>query len=271
MNQYTKANQTNWDERVPIHIASEFYGLNSFKGGLCSLKSIEVEELGDVSGKSLLHLQCHFGMDTLSWARRGAIVTGVDFSAEAIKHAKALATELDIEARFIESDIYDLPQNLTGEFDIVFTSYGVLCWLFDLTRWTNIIVHFLKPDGLFYIVESHPAGNIFDDEANGRISVRYSYFNIGPERSESACTYTDGNARLERGVTYEWAHSMSEVVNALIDAGLEVQFIHEFSFAHYKQLPWMVEGADGWWRLPNGDNRIPFLFSLMAVKKRISG
>ncbi len=162
-------------------------------------------------------------------------------------------------------------QNLTGEFDIVFTSYGVLCWLFDLTRWANIIVHFLKPDGLFYIVESHPAGNIFDDEANGRISVRYSYFNIGPERSESACTYTDGNARLERGVTYEWAHSMSEVVNALIDAGLEVQFIHEFSFAHYKQLPWMVEGADGWWRLPNGDNRIPFLFSLMAVKKRISG
>jgi len=271
MDQYKVVNQMNWDERVPIHMASEFYGLGSFKEGRCSLKSIEVEELGDVSGRSLLHLQCHFGMDTLSWARRGAIVTGVDFSAEAIKHAKALAAELGIEAQFIESDIYDLPQNLAGVFDIVFTSYGVLCWLDDLTRWANIIVHFLKPNGIFYIVESHPAGNMFDGDVNGHLSVRYSYFNIGPELCGSAYSYTDGDTRLEKTVTYQWAHSMGEVVNALTDAGLEIQFLHEFPFSVYKQLPWMVEGADGWWRLPDGDNRIPFLFSLMAVKKRISG
>ena len=160
-----------------------------------------------------------------------------------------------------------MPENLTGKFDIIFTSHGVLCWLGDLTRWTTVISHFLKPGGTFYVVEDRPAGNVFDDEARGNRSVRYSYFDIGPERDESAGTYADEDAALETTVNYEWAHSMSDIVNALSAAGVEIRFLHEFPFAYYKQLPWMVQRPDGWWGLPDADNRIPFLFSLMAIKK----
>ena len=269
MDQYTKANQLSWDERVPIHVASECYSLDKFKAGRCSLKSVELEELGDVSGKSLLHLQCHFGMDTLSWAKQGAIVTGVDFSAQAITYAKSLAEELGLNARFVISDIFELPKNLTGEFDIVFTSYGVLCWLSDLAQWANTIAHFLKPEGIFYIVDGHPAGNIFDDKTEGQLSVRYSYFNIGPERVECDVTYADWSAHLENRVTYEWEHSIGEIINALIGVGLEIKFLHEFPFTFHKQLPWMFQDADDLWHLPDGDKRIPFLYSLMAVKKPV--
>jgi SAM-dependent methyltransferase len=264
MDKYTKANRLSWDERVPIHTASESYGLDYFKAGCCSLKSIEIGELADVSGKSLLHLQCHFGMDTLSWANRGAIVTGVDFSAPAIEQARTLAKELEIEARFVISNVYDLPQNLEGKFDIVYTSYGVLCWLGDLNRWANVIAHFLKPGGIFYIVEGHPMANMFDEESKERLSLCHSYFNIGPVKFDTPWTYTDGDARLTNSVTYEWSHSIGEIVTALIKAGLEIKFIHEFPFSFHKYLPYMVKDENGWWRLPDGDERIPFMFSLMA-------
>jgi SAM-dependent methyltransferase len=267
MDEYTKANRLSWDERVPIHVASESYSLESFKAGRCSLKSIELDELGDISGKSMLHLQCHFGMDTLSWAKRGAIVTGVDFSNPAIEQARTLAKDLDIDARFVISSVYDLPQNLTGDFDIVFTSYGVLCWLGDLTRWAEVIAHFLKPGGTFYIVEGHPVANMFDDELKEQLKIKHSYFNIGPVKFDFPWTYTDGDARLDNSVTYEWSHSISEIVTALIKSGLEIQLINEFPFSFHKYLPCMIKGEDGWWRLPNGDERIPFMFSLKAKKK----
>lgn len=189
MDQYIRANQLNWDERVPIHIASKSYDLDSFIAGRCSLRSIELDELGDVSGKSLLHLQCHFGMDTLSWARQGAIVTGVDFSAHAIEVAKTLAKKLNIEAKFILSNIYELPQNLDECYDIVFTSYGVLCWLSDLEKWANVIAHFLKPNGIFYIVDGHPIANMIDSESNDQLKISYSYFNIGPVKFDFPYTY----------------------------------------------------------------------------------
>lgn len=269
MNNYTNTNRLNWNERVALHVTSEFYDLDTFKAGGSSLKSLECEELGDVSGKALLHLQCHFGMDTLSWARSGAIVTGVDFSEQAITQAKALALEQNLNARFVACDIYELPRYLTGEFDIVFTSYGVLCWLGDLSRWAQIIASFLKPGGRFYIVDSHPTGNLFDEESKGTFSVRYSYFNIGPERYESDVSYTDSASKLNNTVTYEWSHSLGEIVNAVLEAGLQLQFLHEFPFEGYQKLPWMEQGTDGWWRLPNGDTRIPFLFSLMAIRAPI--
>ncbi len=143
MDEYLKKNKELWNELTAIHAGSEFYDVDGFKRGKCSLSSIELEELGDVSGKSLLHLQCHFGLDTLSWARLGARVTGVDFSDKAIDLARSLSRDLKIEADFVQSDIYDLPDNLDGEFDIVFTSGGVLPWLPDLKRWAEIITHFL--------------------------------------------------------------------------------------------------------------------------------
>lgn len=268
MDQQTKANQLNWNERVPIHIASKSYRLDSFKAGRCSLKSIELEELGDVSGKSLLHLQCHFGMDTLSWARRGAKVTGVDFSEKAIEQARILADELNINAEFVLSDIYDLQKNLDRQFDIVFTSYGVLCWLSDLDAWAKIISHFLKPDGIFYIVDGHPLANMFDEESKDQLIIKRSYFNNGPIKYNCPFTYTDGDAYLTNDLSYEWSHSIGEIVNSLINSGLEIKFINEFPFSFHRYLPFMIEDENGWWRLPNDEGHIPFMFSLMAKKKR---
>lgn len=269
MNKYINKNRLNWNERVALHVPSKFYGLDIFKAGGSSLKSLESEELGSVSGKTLLHLQCHFGMDTLSWARRGATVTGVDFSEQAITQAKALAAEQNLDAQFIACDIYELPRYLTEEFDIVFTSYGVICWLENLSRWAQIIASFLRPGGRFYVVDSHPTGNLFDEESQGTLSVRHSYFNIGPEQFESDVSYTDGSSKLKNTVTYEWSHSLGDVVDSVLDAGLQLQFLHEFPFAVYRKLPWMEQGIDGWWRLPNGETRIPFLFSLMAIRAPI--
>lgn len=267
VDEQTKANQLNWNERVAIHINSKDYDLASFKAGRCSLKSIELEELGDVSGKSLLHLQCHFGMDTLSWAKRGAKVTGVDFAEQAIEQARALATELGIDAKFVLSSVYDLPQNLDGKFDIVFTSYGVLCWLNDIASWSKTISHFLKPDGIFYVIDGHPTGIMFDEDSADQLLIRHSYFNSGPEKYDSPYTYTDGDALIKNTTSYEWSHSIGEIVNSLINEGLEIQFIHEFPFCFHRYMPLMIEDKDGWWRLPDGDERIPFMFSLRAKKK----
>src|SRR5512139_2419139 len=156
MNEYQQANLALWNEWAEINVKSREYDVAGFLAGKSSLKSIELEELGEVAGKTLLHLQCHFGLDTLSWARRGAAVTGVDFSDKAVGLAQALAREAGLEARFICSDLYALPEVLSGQFDIVYTSYGVLCWLRDLEQWAELIAHFLKPGGVFYIADFHP-------------------------------------------------------------------------------------------------------------------
>jgi len=161
MDKYLQANRRRWDQLAIEHQSSEFYDLAGFKTGKDRLRSIELNELGDVSGKSLLHLQCHFGMDTLAWARRGAIVTGIDFSQKAITTAQSLSEELNIPADFYCSDIYELLNVLSGLFDIVFTSYGVLHGLPDLQKWGQIISYYLKPGGIFYIVEDHPMFRVF--------------------------------------------------------------------------------------------------------------
>src|SRR3972149_9735810 len=174
---FKAANLALWDEWTSIHVRSKFYDVEGFKRGEVRLDSLEREELGDVTGKSLLHLQCHFGLGTLSWARLGATVTGADFSAKSIEQARALADELGIPAHFVCSDVESLPDNLSGQFDIVFTSYGVLPWLPDLKRWAEVIAHFLTPGGIFYIAEAHPISYIFDDtEGVNDLVVKYPYF-----------------------------------------------------------------------------------------------
>lgn len=261
------ANRRHWDEIVPIHAESDFYDVASFKAGESKLKPVELGELGDVRGKSLLHLQCHFGLDTLSLAREGAIVTGVDFSERAIETARALAEETSIEARFLVSDIYALPKALEGEFDIVFTSYGVLCWLPDIPRWAQVAAGFVKPGGTFYIVEFHPFASVFDDaqDVTG-LHVRYPYFpSDEPLRFEVDGTYA-ASAKLERRVTYEWPHPISEVVSALIDAGLRIEFFHEFPFSTYQFLPFTEVAADKTVRLTKHDGCLPLLFSIKATR-----
>lgn len=268
MDNHLQTNLAHWNELTLIHARSAFYDLAGFKAGKSSLKPIEVRELGDVTGRSLLHLQCHFGMDTLSWARRGARVTGVDFSDQAIATARSLSQELDIAADFLCSDIYSLPTRLSDKFDIVFTSYGVLCWLPNLAPWAQVGAHFLKLGGIFYIVEEHPLANIFEDDATtGGIKVAYSYFHSPePLQWEGEGTYADRTATVEHRITYEWMHSLSDILNALTAVGLRIEFLHEFPYLMYGKFACMEEGEDGWWRFKDRKINIPLIFSLKAVK-----
>src|SRR3954471_20257493 len=264
MNDYTHANKKLWNRWAELHARSEFYDVPGFKAGRSSLLPVELEEMGDVQGKSLLHLQCHFGMDTLSWARLGAMVTGVDFSEKAIGIAQSLSDEVGIEATFVQSDIYELPQNLSGQFDVVFTSYGVLWWLPDLQAWAQVVAHFLNPGGTFLLVESHPIGHIFDPDAPNELKVKYPYFHRAePIRFEVEGSYAVSDPDF-KGVEYGWLHSVSEIVNALIAAGLRIESLREYAALPWRQFAFMQHGDDGLWRLPESMGEIPLLFSLKA-------
>ncbi|HEY7346853.1 MAG TPA: class I SAM-dependent methyltransferase [Ktedonobacterales bacterium] len=264
---YMNANRDLWNELTPIHARSAFYDVEGFKRGRITLMSIEREELGDVAGKTLLHLQCHFGMDTLSWARLGASVTGVDFSEEAIALAQSLSQELGIAARFLHTNLYDLPDVLAEQFDIVFTSYGALCWLPDLEAWGHLIGRYLKPGGTFYIVEGHPFMMPFDDgKASDDYRVSLPYFQ-GPEplKFEGDGDYADPSARVTHPA-YEWNHSLGTIISALAGAGLRIEFLHEFPVCAWKAFPFLEESADGWWRVRDGMIPIPMTFSIKATR-----
>lgn len=265
LEQYLNVNKANWNERVSIHKKSGLYDLENFKKGKNKLHSLERNELGDIKGKSVLHLQCHFGMDSLSLEMLGADVTAVDFSEEAIKAAIELRDELGMKTEFILSDIYKLSGKLNKKFDIVYTSYGVLIWLYDLDKWAQMIFDFLKDDGFFYIAEVHPASLIFDyNYENEKLSVRYPYFNK-PEPIEftEPGTYADKNADTVNNTTYEWVHSLSDIFSAILNSGLRIQFFHEFNFTVWEQFKGMKRSEDGYYRF-NED--IPLLFSMKAVK-----
>ena len=268
MNEYIETNRRHWDEVVPFHVASDFYDVASFKAGRSTLKPVERDELGDVRAKTLLHLQCHFGMDTLSWAREGAIVTGVDFAPQAISKARNLTAELGIEARFVESNIYDLRDVLRGEFDIVFASYGVLCWLRDFPAWARIAASYVRPGGTFYLIDDHPvAGALDDSPAATALTLRYPYFaSKTPLQFEEQEGSYATDAKLTNQRTVEFAHNLGEIVTSLIDAGLQIELLHEFPFAAWRRLPDMQKRDDGYWRLPAAETQFPFLFSIKARK-----
>jgi SAM-dependent methyltransferase len=265
--EYIENNRKLWDGMVPVHVASEFYDVASFKAGRSSLMRVERDEVGAVDGKTLLHLQCHFGMDTLSWARLGAEVTGVDFSGPAIAKARELATELGISARFIETDVYSLSEVLQGQFDIVFASYGVICWLPDFRRWAEIAAGCLKPGGFFYLIDFHPFANTLDDESPERpMRLRYPYRSGGvPMVFEDDGTYADRDAVLPHKRSYEFNHSIGEIVTALCDAGLGIDYLHEFPFAASQRFPEMTKGDDGYYHLPE-EGTVPLMFSVKATK-----
>lgn len=266
MEEFKLSNQTLWNNWTEIHEKSAFYDLEGFKAGRQSLKPTEIGELGDVSGKSLLHLQCHFGQDTLSWARLGATVTGADFSDRAIELARSLAAELDIDARFVQSDLYRLPDVLGGEFDIVYTSYGVLYWLPDLPRWGEIVARYLKPGGTFYIVEYHPFSYVFENEDVTDLQVAYPYFgDQEPLRFDTHGSYADPEADFHF-VEYGWQHTLGDILNSLIDAGLRIGYLHEFPYSWEQRLPFQEQDQDGAWRLPESERAIPLMFSLKAMK-----
>jgi SAM-dependent methyltransferase len=179
--------------------------------------------------------------------------------------ARQLSDELDIPAEFICSNLYELPQALEAEFDVVFTSYGVLPWLPDLVEWGKIIARFLAPGGYFYIAEQHPLSSVFS-ECGTELVASETYFDVGPIKETSDGYYADRSAILRNKTSYEWQHPLSDIINALIRAGLRVEFLHEFPFSLSQHLPSMVKGEDGWWHVP-GREDLPFLFSLKASRQ----
>jgi SAM-dependent methyltransferase len=271
MDDYRKANLDLWNNWAEINAASSTYDLQSFRQGKISLNPLELEEVGDVSGKSLLHLQCHFGKDTMSWARLGATVTGADFSDRAIELARALAAELNIPARFILSDLYNLPNVLQGEFDIVYTTYGAISWLPDMEAWGRVAAHFVKPGGFFYVADFHPFAYVFENSQEDpamRVTYPMSNPHDKPLRFETKGNYADPDSDYQ-GVEYGWNHSMSDIINALIKAGLQIDFLHEHHFSvdgsMFKGL--QPDGPD-YFVLSNPTEReaIPMMFSIKAHK-----
>ncbi|MBA2570050.1 MAG: class I SAM-dependent methyltransferase [Chloroflexi bacterium] len=264
-----RANQELWDEWTRIHETSAFYDLEGFRRGGIRLRPHEIEEIGDVSGRELLHLQCHFGIDSLSWARLGARVTGADFSPAAIDLATRLAAELELDARFVHSDLYDLPEVLDGEFDIVYTSRGVLGWLPDVGRWARVVSHFVKPGGIFYINEIHPVAQVFENEgvAPGELRLQYPYWeHERPLAFEVTGSYADRSAAVRTPTEYGWDHGLGEIVTALIDAGLRIESLREFPWAEW-QLDFLVRAEDGKLRLPpDVPGELPLSFSILAMK-----
>lgn len=268
---YFEENKKSWNKRTAVHKDSAFYDLSSFKNGKSSLNKIELEELGDVSGKSLLHLQCHFGMDTMSWAREGALCTGVDLSDEAIKLAKEINAELKLNAKFICANVYDIAdaskvpplEGFREAFDIVFTSYGTIGWLPDLDAWAEIISHFLKPGGVFYIADFHPVLWMMDDNLE---KIKYSYFNDEVITEEISGSYSDRNAPI-KSIEHGWNHPFSEILTALLKYNLQIVQFNEFSYSPYNCFSNLEQGADGMWRIKGMDEKMPMMYSIKAVKQ----
>ncbi|HJP65165.1 MAG TPA: class I SAM-dependent methyltransferase [Actinomycetota bacterium] len=266
MDEYVEANRRLWNEWAHINAASAFYDIEAFKRGGNRLRPYEIEDVGDVRGKDLLHLQCHFGMDTLSWARLGANVTGADFSSESIELARTLAAEVGLPARFVCSDLADLPSSLEGDFDVVYTSRGVLGWLPDLTVWASTVAHFVRPGGIFYITEAHPLLWTFDDDEDVKeLRFRYSYFGGDALAFPTKGSYADRDAEVKEPFEYGWNHSLGDIVTSLAGAGLAIEFLREDPFVEWP-VPFLEEREDGTWRLPQGHPELPLFFSLKAAK-----
>ena len=260
-------NRRRWDEAAPIHAASDFYNVAGFKAGKDMLGAIEAAEIGDVAGKRLVHLQCHFGLDTLSLARRGAIVTGYDFSSNAIAIARSLAAETGIAATFVEGNVYDASGKLpAGGFDIVYVTVGAICWLPDLVGWAKVVSTLLAPGGFLYLLDTHPAAAILEQKLPGDpIAPAYGYFQgAEPLVFDTPETYTENGARLGNTVTHEWIHSLSSVIGSLLEAGLTLEWFHEHARLPWRLFPSMVEADDGMYDMPAGSPSLPLMFSLKA-------
>jgi SAM-dependent methyltransferase len=259
-------NRRMWDAWAPHHASSTFYDLEGFKAGRETLDAVELSGVGEVAGKSLLHLQCHIGLDTLSWARRGARVTGVDFSGPAIDTARGLAQDLGLDARFVVSDVCDALDHLDGErFDVVFTSHGAISWLPDLGPWAEVIAGTLRPGGTFFVADSHPYLWMFDDEAaEPSLRFRYSYFDDEALTQHQSGSYAAPDSGVE-STPHSWQHDFETLFGSLVGAGLRITSLREYPYLFFSWFPWMVQEPPGVFRLPTGMPDLPLMFSLTAT------
>ncbi len=260
---YININKQTWNNKTDVHIASDFYDVESFLNGKSTLNNIELALLGDVKGKKILHLQCHFGQDTMTFSRMGAKTTGIDLSDKAIERAKEFSEKLGLDTEFICCDIYDAPKYLDEKFDIVFTSYGTIGWLPDLKKWADVVSHFLIPNGKFVFAEFHPVVWMFDNDFK---DVFYSYFNVAPIIEDESGTYADRYSEIS-AQTITWNHPTSEVLNSLIQSGLEINSFNEYDYSPYNCFNETEEFEKGKFRIKHLGNKIPMVFSLVATKK----
>ncbi|THV22860.1 class I SAM-dependent methyltransferase [Glycomyces paridis] len=262
------SNRAMWDERVPIHAASAYYDHEAFLAGKDTAAGFQADEVGDVTGKRLVHLQCHMGQDTLSWARRGAArVVGLDFSAPAVEVARDLAGKLGFgpeRAAFVAADVYDAREALGGEtFDIVYTGIGALCWLPDIERWAEVAASLVAPGGFLYLAEFHPLGNVLDWDTGTRFER--DYLGREPFVTDAPGTYVDFGAATEHNLSYEWNHPLGAVVSALAANGLRIEFLHEFDWTLFQQFG-TLQRDGGAHRQPEGTPKAPLMYSLKASR-----
>lgn len=259
---YHRVNRELWNAKTPYHLQSDFYDMSGFLAGRNTLHPIELECLGSVKDRKVLHLQCHFGQDSLSLARMGAQVTGVDFSDRAITEARRLNDTLGLDARFICGDVLDPDLPVEEDFDLVFTSYGVIGWLPELRSWGQRIARSLRPGGQFVMAEFHPVVWMFDGELQ---HVVYSYFNREVIVNQTEGTYADPSAdiRLEE---HTWNHALEEILSALLDAGLRLDIFREYDYSPYNIFPETVEVSGGY-QIKGKAGMLPLVFALRATKK----
>ena len=263
------ANLANWNDRVAAHLASPGYDVEGFVADPRKIsKAVRLDrgELGDVRDRSLLHLQCHIGLDTLSWARLGAEVTGLDFSAPAVAAARDISRRSQTPGRFVVADVYEAPEALGKTFDIVYASEGALCWLPDVAAWAQVVRRLTRPGGTAFIRDGHPVFSALEqDRPDSRIEFVGPYFEGEALRFDELGTYVETDIPIAHTVTYEWDHGLGEIVNAIIDAGFRIESLREYPVAGYRALPGMVKGRDEWWSLADQPGRVPFMFSVRAT------
>jgi SAM-dependent methyltransferase len=265
-----RAIEANWDARTPVHLDSEFYGVGKRDADFW-FADFEWADLGSVSGRDVLHLQCHLGTETAAFARRGANAVGLDISGAAVAAARRIAAEAGLDIEYVRANVFDAVQAVSGRrFDVVYTGKGALVYVPDLDRWARVVADLLRPGGIVYVVEFHPLlaalGLVPAAEEGTDLVLRHDYLGgRGPRRLDSARTYTDGPPLAGPTVSYEWSHGLGELVTALVGAGLRVTALRETHEAPWPRWPRMTRTARGWWRLPDDEPRIPLMYGLRAA------
>jgi len=268
---YYADNLANWNDRVPIHAGPDGYGLDRYREDpdhLSSIVEFDRQYLDDVADKTLLHLQCHIGTDTVSWARLGARVTGIDFSGPALAVARNLADEIRVDATFVQSDVYSSPSAVAGTFDIVYTGVGAINWLPDIERWADVVAHFTRPGGTFYIREGHPMLWALDHDAtDGRVEVITPYFETPePNTWDEDVTYL-GTGSLTATTSHEWNHGLGEIIDALIRSGFRIDLVHEHKFLEWQALRQMRRVGERWVMPDDQRDLVPLMYSIRATRE----
>jgi SAM-dependent methyltransferase len=273
MERYQEVNRANWDERAPAHAASPDYAFDRFVSDpefISDVVRFDLPRLGDIAGRTGVHLQCHIGTDTISLSRLGAKMTGLDLSSQSLAQARRLAEMTGSDAEFVEAELYDAVEALgAGRFELVFTGIGALCWLPSVSRWAKVVSDLLVPGGRLFIREGHPMLWSLDDERADALVVDYPYFESEqPIVLEFDGTYVDTDVTFNNRLTHQWNHGLGEIVSAVLDAGMDVTMLVEHDSVPWEALPGQMEQLEhGEWRVRDRPQRLPHSYTLQAIKR----